>query len=121
MVPSTSNNGGMVGAAQGSADQGARHPSPPFCSKVTMAPQDGKDKGSCSEPLQKTFHTHSIAMEADRQAALQGGRGDRVFCAASGCADQPHATEEGFSVCTGGNPNIDLECAKEECSRQSIP
>jgi hypothetical protein len=79
MILAARHDGGPVGAAQRLADHRSRHPPPPFCGSFGISSQDAQVKDTRSKPPQKAIHGGSVSMEVDRQAALQGGRGDETI------------------------------------------
>ena len=87
MVPAEGSSRGPVGATLRSADQGTRHPAPPLCCTVALAPQDCKIQGTRIEPIQKSLQGNSIPIGSDRKVDLQGGSGNRIVFTASDYAD----------------------------------
>ena len=96
------------------------HPAPPLRCTLPLASQDRKIQGTRAEPIWKAIQRSSGPIKADRTAALQRWSGNRITCAALGCADYPRATEERSGVCTEGNPDPDSGHSKKQRGRQSI-
>jgi len=88
----------------------------PFRGSFGISSQDAQVKGSRSEHLQKTIHGGPVSMEANRQAAFQGGRSDKTICATSRCTHETYVTDEHPSVWAGGNSSSDSEREGEGCS-----